>query len=221
MKRLGLIGDVHAEDQRLATALDWLGKEQVDAVLCVGDLADGEGDLERCIALLDERKVITVAGNHDRWLLASAMRELEHTHKVETLSDRAQDFLNGLPPTRRIETVAGPLHLCHGLGRVDMRFIQDVRSLAFELEGGGYTRNESMDLLGIDRDTRVIVGGHTHLRWADDLGELTMVNPGTLKRTDAPGFALLELDKVGWQVRFLDLADPHEAVPADGGTIAP
>ena len=33
MKRLGLIGDVHAEDERLATALATFGQERVDAFL--------------------------------------------------------------------------------------------------------------------------------------------------------------------------------------------
>ena len=67
--KLGLIGDVHAEDDALAQALAHFREERVDHVLCVGDIADGQGDLERCVALLEEVKALTVRGNHDRWLL--------------------------------------------------------------------------------------------------------------------------------------------------------
>ncbi|RZO29019.1 MAG: metallophosphoesterase, partial [SAR116 cluster bacterium] len=46
MERIGIIGDVHAEHRRLETALRVLKDEQVDVVLCTGDLADGRGDLD-------------------------------------------------------------------------------------------------------------------------------------------------------------------------------
>src|SRR6185295_16503678 len=52
--KLGVIGDIHAEDRRLETALRWMKKLAVDRVLAVGDLADGYGDLERCCRLLRE-----------------------------------------------------------------------------------------------------------------------------------------------------------------------
>ena len=42
LRRMLLIGDVHAEDERLATALDH-GAGRVDRVLCVGDIVDGPG----------------------------------------------------------------------------------------------------------------------------------------------------------------------------------
>ena len=38
MKRIGIIGDVHAEHLRLSAALEYLGESEVDAVLCTGDL---------------------------------------------------------------------------------------------------------------------------------------------------------------------------------------
>jgi predicted phosphodiesterase len=213
VKRFGLIGDVHAEDERLATALATFAKELVDAVLCVGDLCDGEGDLDRCIALLEEHKALTVTGNHDRWLIAGTMRELDHAHFLDKLGAKTVEYIGKLPKTRRIDTAIGPLHLCHGLGKSDMRVINDRESLEFELEGGGYSRKESLARLAIDADTRIIVGGHTHRRWAADAGTLTMVNPGTLKRDNEPGFALLELDG-GWRVRYFDLPSASTAVEA-------
>ena len=48
----GLIGDVHQEDGLLDRVLDYLEATRVDSLLCVGDIADGRGDLMRCRLLL-------------------------------------------------------------------------------------------------------------------------------------------------------------------------
>ena len=42
-RRIGLIGDVHAEDQRLDTAIDALQAAGCDLLLCTGDLCDWPG----------------------------------------------------------------------------------------------------------------------------------------------------------------------------------
>jgi hypothetical protein len=54
LRRMLLIGDVHAEDEWLAAVLTH-GAGQVDAVLSVGDIVDdfgGAGEVTRCIELL-------------------------------------------------------------------------------------------------------------------------------------------------------------------------
>lgn len=43
--KLGVLGDVHAEDLCLAAALAFMRGLSVDAILCVGDIVDGAGDL--------------------------------------------------------------------------------------------------------------------------------------------------------------------------------
>jgi 3',5'-cyclic AMP phosphodiesterase CpdA len=40
-------------------------------------MVDGKGNIDRCCDILIEEKVITVLGNHDRWLLNNEMRSLE------------------------------------------------------------------------------------------------------------------------------------------------
>ena len=63
MERIGIIGDVHAEHQRLETALHLLEKKIVDLLLCTGDLADGRGDLDACCRMLTDAGALVVAGN--------------------------------------------------------------------------------------------------------------------------------------------------------------
>ena len=49
--RLGVIGDVHAEDARLELALDHLQAAGVDRIICTGDVVDGSGCPERSLRL--------------------------------------------------------------------------------------------------------------------------------------------------------------------------
>ena len=51
-KRIGLIGDVHAEDKRLEASIGYLKALGVDNIICTGDIVDGEGDPEACIKTL-------------------------------------------------------------------------------------------------------------------------------------------------------------------------
>ena len=51
MGHIGLIGDVHAEDELLEAALDYLKGKNVEAILCTGDVADGSAVSSRCCEL--------------------------------------------------------------------------------------------------------------------------------------------------------------------------
>ena len=66
-----MLGDVHAEDETLLAALDFFAAVGVDRVVCVGDVIDGAGNAERCIATLRSREIATVRGNHERWFTES------------------------------------------------------------------------------------------------------------------------------------------------------
>ncbi len=62
LRRVGAIGDVHAEDDALHTALCFLQKRDVDAIVCLGDIVDGMGDSDRTCALLRDAGVVCVRG---------------------------------------------------------------------------------------------------------------------------------------------------------------
>ncbi|HSG88155.1 MAG TPA: metallophosphoesterase [Pseudomonadales bacterium] len=193
--RIGLIGDVHAEPEYLATALRWFEGRGLDALLCTGDVADGQGCVNRCCELLMAYEVQCVAGNHERWILADRMRQVPHAHALEALDDGARAFLDGLPRTRRLATVRGPLLLCHGVGERDHGKVWPGSArMAAE-------RAPELDALIAEDEVRFMVNGHLHYRMILDFEALTLINAGTLKRDHRPGFVELDLD--AGAVRFL------------------
>ena len=180
LRRLLLIGDVHAEATRLAHVLAHAARSRPDAILCVGDIVDGAEDAPRCIELLRDHDVATVRGNHERWLLAGTPFE-PYDGPAWTLA-----WLAALPTTRRFETVAGPLLLGHGVGA------RDMANLRPDDEGYALASNSALAALVAERTCAIFVGGHTHRRMVRRFDDLLVVNPGTLARHDQPGF--LELD---------------------------
>lgn len=192
IRRFGAIGDVHAEDGLLRAALAHLQSLGVDAVLCVGDIVDGRGDVDACCTLLAEHGALSVRGNHERWILADQMRGLSMAHHLRELTEETRAYLGSLPVTRRLDTVVGPLLLCHGLGEDDMARLRPYDE--------GYAL-ECIDALPSLRasDLALVVGGHTHQRMVRRIGRLTIVNAGTLavgsaSESEAPCFARADLD---------------------------
>jgi len=186
--RLGLLGDIHAEDVALASVLTAFIEHGVDQVLSVGDIVDGPGNVERTIELLRGRDVIAVRGNHERWLLEDSMRSLPDAHTLGELSRESAAYLANLPPTRVIGTPLGDLLLCHGVGHSDMQ------RLLPEDAGYALACNDELQLLLARNDLAFMVGGHTHRRMVRRIGHLTIVNPGTLYREHEPGAMILDCE---------------------------
>lgn len=193
IRRAAVIGDIHAEDDRLAAILDYCGPRGLDAVLCTGDIVDGSGDADRCARLLADARVICVRGNHDRWLVGG--------DQVET-SRFLREFLASLPSTYVFDTSMGRALLCHGVGTNDMR------RLTPDDFGYALTSNDELQEL-IRSKYSVVVGGHTHRSMVRRLGGLVFVNPGTLLRglTDPPcpaAFAIIDFERGDVEMMAVD-----------------
>ena len=189
-QRIGIIGDVHAEHLGLANAIEHLLHEGADLLICTGDIADGAGCLERCVELLQTYDVITVRGNHDRWLIESKVRHLEDAHQLDDLSPTCIDYLSSLPSQLSIPTPLGPLLLCHGIASNDLQKIwPGTERMPIE-------RSSTLDSIVADGHVRFIVNGHVHYRTLIHFEHTLLLNAGTLKRAHKAGFSLLDLDRL-------------------------
>jgi putative phosphoesterase len=195
--RVGVIGDVHCEDDLLACLLTYFDRAGLDAVLCVGDLADGAGDINRTCRLLAEANVQCVAGNHDRWLLTDELRDDPEATAVRLLSREARAFLEQLPATRVFDTRCGKLLLCHGTGDDDMLAVKRDH-LRYDLEN-----NVALQRLLQQGKYRFLVGGHTHQTMVRRVRDLILINAGTLHRGYAQSAGIIDFETL--EVSFYDL----------------
>ncbi len=164
---IGLLSDVHATSAPVAEALAIFDRAGVDEVWCAGDIAGYRDELEQTVELLSEGGVRAVHGNHDLRYLAA--------HKDE--ADRTAAWLARLPTAidsviggRRVYMVhAEPPEICDGGG---------IRLLDSE----GRVRPKRAErwrrtLPAYNCD--VLVVGHTHQVFAEQLGSTMVINPGS------------------------------------------
>jgi predicted phosphodiesterase len=189
VRRVGLIGDLHAEDEALELVLKELRARGADTLLQVGDIADGPGDLGRCVALLLEYQVLAVRGNHDRWLLGNQGRDLPYASDLTRLPPAVTEYLGKLPATREFRSPRGHVLLCHGLGTNDMVGVKPAD------EGYAIAANTELQQLINERRYRFVLNGHTHRPMLRTFGPLSIVNAGTLLRDYERCFTFVDFER--------------------------
>lgn len=187
---IGLISDVHATATPLSEALTIFEQEDVDLILCVGDIAGYGTELEQSIELLAGRNCLTILGNHDVWHID------RHVVGRERL---VESFFHNLPVTwesslegKRIFAVhaSPPTSMRRGITLLD----QYEKLLVNEKEQWGH----ELEKYGFD----VLVVGHTHQVFAEFLGRTLVINPGSTKFNNS--CAILGLPDL--KVRFFPLS---------------
>ncbi len=168
MALLGLISDVHATAAPLQEALEIFARAGVDQVLCAGDIAGYHDEVEKTVGLLINNDVQAVRGNHD-------LRYLDCCGEHE--NGTAAAYLRQLPAVLEIEVAgrrvyvvhAEPPDACEGGG---------IRLL--DQQGGVRAERAALwtqQLASYDCD--VLVVGHAHQVFAERLGSILVVNPGS------------------------------------------
>ena len=204
IRRVGLIGDLHAEDEALELVIHELRQLGAETLLQVGDIADGPGDLLRTVALLREHQVLAVRGNHDRWLLGNQLRDLPYAKQLSDTAPAATDYLTALPVTREFRSPRGHVLLCHGLGTNDMVGVKP------DHEGYDISSNAELQLLINERRYRFVLNGHTHRPMLRTFGPVSIINAGTLLRDYERCFTFVDFER-GELVRFRHAAGPLTA----------
>lgn len=189
MRRVGVIGDVHTEDALLERAVTHLKQGYVDALWCVGDIVDGpnrEANVDRCCAILQREAFVTVCGNHDRWVSEGEHRDVEGATLRDDLAEATLEYLNHLPQSAVFDTPSGRALLCHGLEGNDMASVKPFD------RGTALTENDALQAMLSPRQYDFVINGHTHQRMVRTIGELTVINAGTLHRDHQPGFLIVD-----------------------------
>lgn len=198
LTRVGVIGDLHCEDEALARVLAYFAEHGAKPVLSVGDLVDGSGDVNRALSLIEQHGVFAVAGNHDRWLLEGQFRNDPEATRLGSLSQKSRLALAALPPMLEFETPRGRLLLCHGLLDNDMAKVTP--------DDFGYALESNAELQELLRKRRFafVVNGHTHRTMVRKFGHLTLINAGTLHRRYRQVCTIIDFDQ--GRVEFYDVA---------------
>ena len=186
---IGIIGDVHCEDRLLEKAVDILIAKNTEKIICTGDIADGKGDFDKCVSILERHDIMTIRGNHDNWLLTNTMRSLTDATMINNVNSRSINYLKNLSKTQNVQSSIGDILLCHGLGDNDMAKLTS--------DDYGYTLEANNELQKIISDNKysIVISGHTHRRMVRDIGNCKFLNAGSLIISNDPCFAFADFQK--------------------------
>jgi predicted phosphodiesterase len=105
--RVAVISDIHSNLEALRAVLDEIEQDDISLVVNLGDLVGYNANPKECVELVQERKIISILGNHDR-----AATELKYAEgfnilayqalvwSSKTLSNGHKQFLNSLEHTK-------------------------------------------------------------------------------------------------------------------------
>jgi len=224
--RLAAIADIHGNHLALEAVLADIARQGVDLTVNLGDHLSGPLEAGLTADLLIRTDMVSIRGNHDRWLLEQAPEVMGPSDRWahDQLTDDHRTWLATLPATR---TVTDSVLLCHGTPASDTTYwLETVRPYGVvsmapiaEIEAAA---------AGVAQP--LILCAHTHIPRAVRLGDGQMVvNPGSVGcpgyTDDTPiphamqagtpdaSYALLEESDGRWRVTF-------RQVPYDHGSMA-
>jgi len=151
--KIGLIADIHANFDALITVLDALSAEQVDKIICLGDLVGYGPDPMECISIISDSAETVLAGNHDYAAVGllpidnfnpDAKTAMEWTQNQ--LDQPAKDYLKSLP----IEMKNGNILAIHATPEAPEKFLYIMKEMDIKT---------NLDLLELP----ICLVGHSHV----------------------------------------------------------
>lgn len=169
--KLALISDVHANLIALQAVLEDVATRWVDTILCAGDVVGYYPYPVETIALFQERRIISIQGNHDRAVINAGSLDLNPMASsavawtASNIDAPSLSFLRGLPRSLHVERDGVRIAIYHGAPFDDDHYV-------FEDEA-------TEDLLRM-AECDLLVLGHTHVPFIRRHGRGMIVNPGSV-----------------------------------------
>ncbi|MCE9582450.1 MAG: metallophosphatase family protein [Planctomycetes bacterium] len=207
--RYGIISDIHANWQAMQAALARLDKEGVDEIVCLGDVVGYGGDPLRCVEEILSRNIVTIRGNHERYVVG----EIDESLKPDTA--KSIEWTRGQLKNAHYVAVEGWQNklrhpggflMCHGSPRHKDEYVLSIDAVVGSLRV----------LQAEYPDTKVALHGHTHMtslfapgqvvkpihktqEIALDFSKVYLLNPGSVgqprDRSPLSSYMILDMDK--------------------------
>lgn len=165
--KIGIISDVHATPAPVQEALGIFQREAVETVLCAGDVAGYGHKLEQTVTLLRDHSCHVILGNHDLWWLS------RRDYQTEGPTEK---YLRSLPVVTDLCFENKKVHMVHasppGSLMEGIKLLDEKAVLLQEQQDywADYLKSCASD---------VLVVGHTHQVFAEQLGRVLVINPGS------------------------------------------
>jgi putative phosphoesterase len=165
--KIGLISDVHATPAPVNEALTIFRREGITTILCAGDVAGYGKELEQTVELLIKSQCQVILGNHDLWQLSRS---------DDVANGPAEEYLRSLPAVMEFSVEGKKIYMVHA--SPSGYFMKGIKLLDENAELLRDQKNywaDDLKTFPVD----ILIVGHTHQVFAERLGHILVVNPGS------------------------------------------
>lgn len=172
--RIGLIADIHGNLVALESVLRELEPEQIDQIICLGDVAALGPQPREVLARLRELGCPIVMGNTDDWYLNPLPEEDDEDRELvqwglRQFTDSDLDYLRSFQPVIEMKLETDKTLLCfHG----------SPRSYSDVIAATTPTAEIRSMLAGYQAP--IMAGGHTHVQMLRRYEQAFIINPGSV-----------------------------------------
>ncbi|MCR4944331.1 MAG: metallophosphatase family protein [Clostridium sp.] len=157
--KIAVISDVHGNTENLNVFMNYINKEGIKTVLNLGDIIGGDNPVEALRIIMNDKRFISVRGNHDSSLFLE-----------DELLDEEILWLDSLPLIKTVEFCNKKFLMVHSRidNNTDMPLLYEGKSLLEFLKD-------------YEGDYDYVLFGHTHYQGLLSYYKgSTMINPGSL-----------------------------------------
>jgi putative phosphoesterase len=178
---IGVISDIHGDLAALEVAFNRLEHiHKVTDYVCAGDLVGRGPQPDDVVALIRERAVPTVRGNHDEWNYV--------------LRPENRTYLRDLPLEWRGEMGGRRIYMCHGKpGNNLWGLYRD------------HVSNTLLNMMLTSLNVDVLISGHTHVPLYVRVDRGAVINPGSVytfhnARTTSHSYGVLHTEDLSFDL---------------------
>ena len=201
--KIGIITDIHSNDQALEAVLKEFEKIKVDKIICCGDIIGIGPNPEETVQELmkNKDKLIAVRGNHEQYLLkglpknvhddkrAMSLEEIDnHEWTHSKLSENSKNFISQFKISNIIEIEEKKIYIVHYPNNEDGIYKKHIKNPTIK-------QNQEM-FSGINED--IFIYGHTHTISINNKNNKWYINSGSLgcpAKSNIANAGILEINK--------------------------
>ena len=177
--RIAVISDIHGNLVSLDTVLRVLDSEEIDSIVCLGDIAATGPQPRQAVERFRSRKIPVVMGNADAWLInpspvtegdANARQIVElNLWCRKQLTPTELEYISSFPPTREVTLgYDEKVFCCHGSPQSNMDRILATTEIP----------DLQRMLSGVTAE--IVACGHTHIQMLRRYLNQVIINPGSV-----------------------------------------
>ena len=181
--KYAIIADIHSNFEALNAAFQDISKQNVDKIICLGDIVGKGENAHKCVQLVKKRCDVVLAGNTDIRFSSNAEdfkgNEVEYSRILwnqSLMTDEDLDYLRSLPLCYELRAGSRLIRMFHATPDSVFRFVNDYDT-DMSVKYGMFLPSENTQSQQV---ADVVIYGHLHYQFLNTVYNKTLICCGSV-----------------------------------------